>query len=72
MQQRKVVDTLKSSDTWGTAKSIDDVTASRDQLKADIAANADYNKYKKERLIQTEVQLKMNRAILYMNMIQKP
>lgn len=44
---KKVVDTLKSSDTWGTAKSIDDVTASRDQLKADIAANADYNKYKK-------------------------
>lgn len=44
---KKVVDTLKSSDTWGTAKSINDVTASRDQLKADIAANADYNKYKK-------------------------
>lgn len=44
---KKVVDTLKSSDTWGTAKSIDEVTASRDQLKADIAANADYNKYKK-------------------------
>ncbi len=44
---KKVIDTLKSSDTWGTAKSIDDVTASRDQLKADIAANADYNKYKK-------------------------
>ena len=46
---KKVVDTLKSSDTWGTAKSIDEVTASRDQLKADIAANADYNKYKKEK-----------------------
>lgn len=44
---KKVVDTLKSSDTWGTAKSIDDVKTSRDQLKADIAANADYNKYKK-------------------------
>mgnify|MGYP001022132240 FL=1 len=47
---KKVVDTLKSSDTWGTAKSIDDVTASRDLLKADIAANADYNKYKKAKI----------------------
>ena len=46
---KKVVDTLKSSDTWGTAKSIGEVSDSRDKLKDDIAANADYNKYKKEK-----------------------
>lgn len=43
---KKVVDTLKSSDTWGTAKSIDEVKSSRDDLKNKIDNNSDYNKYK--------------------------
>ena len=43
---KKVVDTLKSSDTWGTAKSIDEVKASRDDLKNKIDNDSDYNKYK--------------------------
>ena len=46
---KKVVDTLKSSDTWGTAESINAVIASRDQLKDDIATDVYYNKYKKEK-----------------------
>lgn len=43
---KKVVDTLKSSDTWGVDSTLDDVKKRRDELKNKIDNNSDYNKYK--------------------------